>query len=105
MLIKIHRIVRKEGKENLIEFDYFEYSARWNDPKSTYNLRKEYGIDKLKEQPLYSHLVDAQLAFLIASEDHQNEGSMGIKFDKNQTIWRNEVDKETGEVLPSQLFT
>ena len=102
---KIHRIVRKEGKENLIEFDYFEYSARWNDPKSTYNLRKEYGIDKLKEQPLYSHLVDAQLAFLIASEDHQNEGSMGIKFDENQTIWRNEVDKETGEVLPSQLFT
>jgi hypothetical protein len=29
---------------------------------------------------------------------------MGIKFDKNQTIWKNEVDKETGEVLPSQLF-
>jgi hypothetical protein len=29
----------------------------------------------------------------------------GIKFDKNQTIWKNEVDKETGEVLPSQLFT
>jgi hypothetical protein len=89
----------------LIEFDYFEYSARWNDPKSTYNLRKEYGIDKLKKQPLYSHLVDAQLAFLIASEDHQNEGSMGIKFDENQTIWKSEVDKETGEVLPSQLFT
>jgi hypothetical protein len=47
----------------------------------------------------------AQLAFLIASEDHQNEGSMGIKFDENQTIWKSEVDKETGEVLPSQLFT
>jgi hypothetical protein len=47
----------------LIEFDYFEYSAKWDDPKSTYNLRKEYGIDKLKKQPLYSHLVDAQLAF------------------------------------------
>jgi ribosomal 30S subunit maturation factor RimM len=37
----------------LIEFDYFEYSARWNDPKSTYNLRKEYGIDKLKKGEHY----------------------------------------------------
>jgi hypothetical protein len=26
---------------------------------------------------------------------------MGIKFDENQTIWKSEVDKETGEVLPS----
>jgi hypothetical protein len=23
---KIHKIARKEGKENLIEFDYFEYN-------------------------------------------------------------------------------
>jgi hypothetical protein len=39
---KIHRIVRKEGKENLIEFDYFEYSARWNDPKSIYQMQSLY---------------------------------------------------------------
>lgn len=101
---KIHRIARKEGKEKLIEFDYFEYSARWDDPKSTYNLRKEYGLTKLKKQPLYSHLIDAQLAFLIASEDHQNDGSMGVKFDDNQTVWKSEVNKGTGEIFPSKLF-
>ncbi|SMN17265.1 hypothetical protein CRYPA_1204 [uncultured Candidatus Thioglobus sp.] len=102
---KIHRIARKEKKETLIEFDYFEYSARWNDPKSTYNLRKEYGLTKPKKQLLYSHLIDAQLAFLLATEDHQNDGSMGIKFLDKQTIWGRKIDKETGEVLPNQFFS
>lgn len=109
---KIHRIARKidhknKGKTNYanrLEFDYFEYTAKWDDLKSTYNLRKKYGIDKLNKQPLYSHLTDAQLAFLIAADDHKNDGSMGITFAENQTVWQNEVNKETGEVLPSKLF-
>ena len=104
---KLYKIARGKGKEKQIEFDYFEYTARENDPKSTYNLRKRYGhrIDKPKKQPLYSHLIDAQLAFLIASEDHKNDGSMGIKFEENQTVWEPTVDTETGEVLPSKSFS
>ncbi|AYQ56296.1 type II-B CRISPR-associated RNA-guided endonuclease Cas9/Csx12 [Bathymodiolus thermophilus thioautotrophic gill symbiont] len=101
---KIHRIAKKENKHNLIEFDYLEYTARWDDPKSTYNLRKKYDLVKSKKQPLYSHLIDAQLAFLLASEDHQNDGTMGIKFDNNQTIWEYETNKETGEISPSKSF-
>lgn len=101
---KIHRIYRKEKPKGKLEFDYFEYSARWDDPNSTYNLRKEYGLpNKPKKQPLYSHLIDAQLAFLLAAEDHQNDGSMGIKFLDNQTVWE-KIDTSTGEIFPSELF-
>ena len=101
---KLYKIAWGAGKAKQIEFDYFEYTARADDPKSTYNLRKLYGIDKPEKQPLYSHLIDAQMAFLIASEDHKNDGSMGIKFVENQTIWQEQVDEKSGEILPSKLF-
>lgn len=107
---KIYRIAKNVGKEKQLKFDYFEYTAKVDDPKSTYNLRKMYGLIKPKKQPLYSHLIDAQLAFLIAVQDHQaaqerkNGGSMGIKFENNQRVWEFEYDKETGEVLPGKLF-
>ena len=101
---KLYKIAKQHNKEKQIEFDYFEYSSRADIPNSTYNLRKLYGIEKPERQPLYSHLIDAQMAFLLAADDHKNDGTMGLKFDEKQTIWEAGVDEETGEVLPGKLF-
>ena len=97
---------RKAGhieKESKLNFDYFEYASNTRNNKSIHTLRKFYeglrvplseggeaiGDYKKKEgkkQEKYSHLIDAQMAFLMAAEEHKDEGSMGIAFAGDESI-------------------
>ncbi len=87
---------KKIEKQKYLSFDYFEYSSRQDVANSIYNLRQHYEnlhpelLDYTKKkgtsQKEYSHLLDAQMAFLLAINDHQNEGSMGIIFPEDQDI-------------------
>lgn len=94
---KLYAMAQTGGIRNpqkQLEFDYFEYSAKPDDPRSTYLLRKKYenalvpgtsgeclvnyGKQKGVSQHPYSHLADAHMAFLLAAEQHRGDGSMGI---------------------------
>ena len=98
---KLYKIARKHKREKQLKFDYFEYSA-----SDTQYLRKFYAtqdpsIEKHKaKQPLYSHLIDAQMAFLLAADDHKNNGSMGLKF---LEATKATIDKATGEILHNKF--
>lgn len=92
---RLHAMSKRAGFERRLEFDYFEYSAMPNAPRSVYDLRRYYASavvpgtdgecvqsydkqDGDRQQP-YSHLIDAQMAFLLAAEDHQGDGSMALQ--------------------------
>ena len=93
---KIREKAKAEQKENSITFDYFEYPSDAHHPKSIYNLRKYYeqfseSLKKLsketnKPQKPGSHIVDAQMAFLQAVDDHKNNGTMGLNFHQGESI-------------------
>ncbi len=115
---KIYKIAKQAGKEKQVSFDYFEYSATAHNSNSTVNLRKFYedqdaklpdGIHlvdlakKSGKQKLQSHLIDAQMAFLLAADEHKNNGAMGLYFGKGETVTQG-VDMETGEYKPNKFF-
>ena len=72
-----------------------------------HNLREElvknyrqdldkYNKEKGKTQGLYSHLIDAQIAFCMAADAHRDEGSLKLKLG-DSGLW-SRVDKKTGEI-------
>ena len=83
---KLHKMAKDINCERELSFDYFEVSANGMD--GTYILRKQYEIycpaikkyEKEEKQPQkpYSHLLDAQLAFVIAADAHRNEGGLRL---------------------------
>ena len=106
------KAAKKLKKDNKIDFDYFEYSPEVGHPKSTFELRKYYeaelsgsdsdieGYKKTKNRPQekYSHLLDAQMVFLLAAQEHKNEGSMGIAFAENEDIWGRTTKDQTDKI-------
>ncbi len=115
---KIYKIAKQAGKEKQVSFDYFEYSATAHNSNSTVNLRKFYEDKDAKlpdgtpladlakkpgTQKLQSHLIDAQMAFLLAADEHKNNGTMGLYFGKGETVTQG-VDMETGEYKPNKFF-
>lgn len=121
---KLHQMAERNGKESQLEFDYFEYPADPNHPKGVQNLRRQIAevdpeLEKHEKQEDYSHHIDAHMAFLLAADEHRNDGSMGLRFEENpekgyeQTVWPKlnggELDPwlktklEPFEVEPSQL--
>ena len=114
---QIWRRAKEANKSSQISFDYFEYSAHPQVAKNTQGLRKHYAesygnsgnqkdkerVEKPKKQPNYSHLLDAQMAFLLAVEDHKKEGTMGIKMPQNDSIYE-AIDKKTGELFFTKYF-
>ncbi len=114
---KFYQKAKSIQKEKKISFDYFEYSSESNREKSIYELRNFYlessqeGSDLKKnnkergaKQTPYSHLLDAQMAFLLACDEHRDNGSMGVCFDFNEETSRQGIDIKTGEVLPLKYF-
>lgn len=100
---KLYKIAKTYKQEKQLKFDYFEYSA-----EKTQYLRERYAkqdpsIKKLTKQPLYSHLIDAQMAFLLATDAHKNNGSMGIQFLEAETVEEG-IDEETGEILLNKFY-
>ena len=133
---KIYKKAKNIKLEKLIEFDYFEYpsniyhpknlidnqkkekGADFDFPKSVYGLRKYYEkhSEKLKEkakeagkeQKSGSHVIDAQMAFLLATEDHKNRGTVGISFGDRETIeggFKNPTDSQDNKLLPLKIYT
>ena len=113
---KLYKKAKHINREKQIKFDYFEYSAN-----SVHDLRKYYkdkeatladGKLKLKDiekkedqkQEPRSHLIDAQMAFLLATDDHKNDGSMGLYFNKLETLKQGDINTKTGEFNPTKFF-
>ena len=107
---ELHKKAKSTGKERLLAFDYFGVEAQDNSRgDGIYNLRKElienenyrpdlkkYNKEKGKTQDLYSHLIDAQVAFCMAVDAHREEGSLKLKLG-DSGLW-SRVDKKTGEI-------
>ena len=105
----LYKLAKREKLDTKkLTFDYFGVEALDNTRgDGIYNLRKElveiYRED-LKEyekkegatQKLYSHLIDAQVAFCMVAAAHRGEG--GLKLNLGNTGLWSRVDKETGEI-------
>ena len=95
------------GKQGLLSFDYYGVEARSNSRgDGIYDLRKlyeavypeidEYDKSKDPTQPAYSHLIDAQLAFVIVADAHRNGGGVRIKIDKD--VHKDPFNIKTGAI-------
>lgn len=92
---RLYAMAKQAEVEAHLEFDYFEYTPQSGSDRSTYDLRRTYDVALLpnntgeclktyakqegKQQLPYSHIVDAQMAFLLAAYQHRKEGSMHIE--------------------------
>ena len=109
----------KENNKNLklIQFDYFEYPSDAHHSRSIYPLRKYYerysqelrekAKEKGQSQKPGSHLIDAQMAFLQAVEDHKNGGTMHMIFPEMETItqgFKNPEEPKSNEFLPLKVY-
>jgi len=97
---KIKKLADKAGRASQIEFDYFEYPAARVQELRRFFAEYQRGIAKTKAQNLHSHLIDAQMAFLLAVQNHQDEGGMALKLSDLETIWEEAIDPATGEISP-----
>ncbi len=100
-------------KETLLSFDYFGVEAQDNSRgDGIYNLRKElveyykpdlkrYNKTSEESQDLYSHLIDAQVAFCMVADAHRKEGSLKLCLTDDEGLWSC-VDRETGEIVPEK---
>ena len=113
---KLHKEAKRIGKDHLLSFDYFGVEAQDNSRgDGVYNLRKDlvehyrddlkkYDKDKIngKSQHLYSHLIDAQVAFCMVADAHQKEGSLNLNLQENGLGLWPRVDRRTGEIKPDK---
>ncbi len=101
----LHKKARRINKSGMLEFDYLGVEVH-NDPRGygVSDLRREYEkhYSEVSEyakdgekQDAYSHLIDAQIAFAIAANDHKNDGGFRLAIDDSCKLFP--VDKGTGE--------
>ncbi len=109
----LHKKARTIGKQNRLSFDFFGVEAQSNtrgdgikDLRDEYEkfglLDEKYSKQKGQKQLPYSHLIDAQLAFAIAADEHRKEGSLKLEIDNYTRLWP--VDKSTGEMFQKTIF-
>ena len=100
-------------KQHLLSFDFFGVEAQDNTRgDGIYDLRNDYekiNDDVFKyakqegeKQQAYSHLIDAQLAFVMVADNHKNDGSLSLKIDDSYNVWP--VDRDTGEILDRTIL-
>ena len=74
-------------KERLLSFDFFGVETRSNSQGTGIcDWRRDYvrfkpeltKYDKEKLQEPYSHLIDAQIAFVLTADKHRNEGGLRL---------------------------
>ena len=92
---KLYKLAKRKGKEGLLSFDYFGVPSDGsadsvpfirkklkNKRDSSGNLAHPelttYDKEPGEAQEAYSHLIDAQVAFMAAMSHHYNEGSLKI---------------------------
>ena len=105
----LYRKAKRHSLHNFLSFDYFEIEAQDSSRgDGIYSLRKafeeenESGIkifakQKGESQDVYSHLIDAQLAFSMAIDAHRNEGGLKLKVGNSIHLWP--FDRDTGEIF------
>ena len=104
---EIYKLAKAKKKQRLLSFDYFGVETKPNSTgDSIYDLRKvyeaydeqiaEYAKSKDTKQQAYSHLIDAQLAFVIIADAHRGEGGIRIQIDDE--VGKEPYNKETGEI-------
>ena len=110
----LYKKAKEIKKQDLLSFDYFGVQAQSSTRgDGIYDLRQRYEecdtefFEKYKKQigqsqKLYSHLIDAQLAFAMVADQHKKEGSLKLKIDNGISLWP--IDKNTGEVFKNILF-
>ena len=110
----LYKKAKRIKKHRLLSFDYFGIKAfPDNQDDNIKALRREYEkhdsffrkyrkrseeSKTSKPQPLYSHLIDAQMAFAIAANKHKEDGSLKLKID-NDIHLEPVINKNTGELL------
>jgi len=103
----LHKLAKAMGKERLLSFDYFGVEAKPNSAgDSIYDLRKlheefdgqiaQYAKSGDSKQQAYSHLIDAQLAFVIVADAHRGEGGLKLRIDDG--VGKEPYNEQTGEV-------
>jgi len=103
----LHKLAKSAGKERLLSFDYFGVEAKPNSAgDSIYDLRKlheqydgqiaQYAKSGDSKQQAYSHLIDAQLAFVIVADAHRGEGGLKLRMDDG--VGKAPYSAKTGEV-------
>lgn len=94
----LYKKAKAIGKQHLLSFDYFGVEAQDSSRgDGIYHLRKaieaadseikKYKKVKGKTQELYSHLIDAQLAFAMVADEHRNEGGLKLRIDNPTSLW------------------
>lgn len=95
---RLYKLTKREKAENLLSFDYFGVSSDGNSANSVPFIRRnklENKKDNKNREHIYpelqkykktekgqlpfSHLIDAQIAFMIALSNHYKEGRFKIK--------------------------
>ena len=113
---KIYKKAKAKKKQHLLSFDYFGVQAQSSTRgDGIYDLRQcyeeahpdffnEYKKDNNKQKP-YSHLLDAQIAFLLACDEHRGHGKQWelVLMLKKKPV-RQGIDTKTGEILPLKYF-
>ena len=108
----LYKKAKHIGREGLLSFDYYGVEAQFSTRgDGISDLRKLYEDDNSKiaeyaksrdiKQQAYSHLLDAQLAFVIVADAHRKEGGLKLQID-NKTR-KEPYDEETGEVYDDML--
>ena len=107
---KIYGRAKHHDKASLLSFDFFEVTPeaitiearqQWeNEDAEIKKFQKVKGVS----QQSYSHLIDAQIAFLIACHKHQHQGAMGVVFDGTKDTITSGVNAETGEIIESDYL-
>ena len=101
---KLYKIAKKHKREKQLKFDYFEYPAHAIQDLRRFYAKQDPDIEKSQEkQTLYSHLIDAQMAFLLAADEHKNNGSMGLQFLAAETI-KAGIDEASGEIIANKFY-
>ncbi|MDD9883095.1 MAG: type II-B CRISPR-associated RNA-guided endonuclease Cas9/Csx12 [Gammaproteobacteria bacterium] len=104
---QLYKLAKSEGKDRRLSFDYFGVESKPNSAgDSIYDLRKmheeydgqiaEYAKSKDSKQQAYSHLIDAQLAFVIVADAHRGEG--GLKLQIDDAVGKTPYNADTGEI-------
>ena len=103
----LYKKAKSIGKNRHLYFDFFAVESQSNtrgdgvrDLREAYEKTDEeiakYVKRKDEQQGAYSHLVDAQLAFVMIADAHRNDGGMGLTIDNSVSMWP--YDQVTGEV-------
>ena len=108
----LYKKAKAIDREGSLSFDYFCVETSSSNGRGVSDLRehyekfdgevKDHKKNKGQTQKTHSHLIDAEMAFVLMVDTHRNEGSMRLKIDKKVDAFP--YSTETGEIYKENLF-